>query len=189
MDKAGNNNKLLWGIAVLFIGLNIWLLYGKVTLQQQVNRLLAQTIREEADISIISKPIQFTGSNSAGKVPLDLVVVFTNTGCTSCIAAEIEYLNEWNETFNERLQVYYLGTANEYLEDFGAQFDYNMAESVRDLFTVAMPLGNPFSVIIDGNSNVQVIHTNDLSRPGSDRRRALFYERAESLFRSVYGTQ
>ena len=179
--------KILWCVLIVFVGLNVWLLYGKINLQQQVNTLQAQTLQKEGAVSMVAEPVHFTGSGNITEKPVGLVALFTDYGCTSCVIAEIKYLNEWNKKFSNTLQVYYLGSSERYLEDFGAEFGYQTVESANNLFSVSLPIGNPIIVMIDENDNVQSIHTNDLTRPGSDRRRANFYKRVESLFTAVYG--
>lgn len=183
--SATKNHTVLWGMLILFIGLNIWLLYGKVDLQQQVNRLQAKNLQKEEDIAQMTEPVQFTGSDV--QKPMSLVAIFTDYGCTSCVVTEIEYLSKWQEKFDNTLQVYYLGQTDEYLEQFGAEFSYEKIESVNNLFTISVPVGNPVVALVDKNGHVQSIHTNDLSRPDSDERRSNFYRRMNSLFQLVYG--
>ncbi len=185
MGNYTDNHKVLWGILIVFVGLNIWLLYGKVDLQQQVNRLQANTLQKEEDIAQITEPVQFIGSDF--QKPFSLVAIFTDYGCTSCVVTEIEYLSKWRKKFNNTLQVYYIGKTDEYLEQFGAEFPYKKIDSASNLFTVSLPVGNPVVALVDKNGHVQSIHNNDLSRPGSDRRRANFYRRMNSLFQLVYG--
>jgi hypothetical protein len=165
--------------------MNIWLLYGKADLQQQVNRLQAQVLQKEEDISQITEPVKFTGSHYTK--PLSLVAIFTDYGCTSCVVSEIQQLNKWRQKFEGTLQVYYTGESENYLEQFEGQFPYEDIESVNGLFNVSLPVRNPIIAVVDKNGNVQTLHTNDLSRPGSDQRRINFYKRANSLFKVVYG--
>jgi hypothetical protein len=183
--SATKNHRVLWGMLIVFIGLNIWLLYGKANLQQQVNRLQAQALQKEEDIAQVTEPVEFTGSDF--QKPLRLVAVFTDYGCTSCVVTEIEYLSKWNKKYSNTLKAYYLGETAGYLEQFGAKFSYEKIESVNNLFTISLPVGNPVIALVDANGNVQSIHTNDLSRPGSDQRRENFYQRMNSLFQLVYG--
>lgn len=167
--------------------------YGKVNLQQKVNLLQAESIHEAGLFSVIAEPVRFIFFKSQAKTepprPLTLIAVFTDYGCTSCVIAEIEYLNEWNKAYNNTLEVYYRGISKGYLEQFGAEFDYQEVAAEEKLFNVAMPVGNPIAVVVDENQYVQAIHTNDLSRLGSEQRRENFYRRVESLFRSVYKEQ
>jgi hypothetical protein len=182
--------KLLWGVLILFAGLNIWLLYGKTSLQQQVNMLQAENLHKNGVLSQMTEPVRLTPADSELNYSLNsigLVVLFTSHGCKSCVVAEIEYLNRWHQKFDEHVQVYFLGHSKQYLEQFGAEFPFRKIDSANDLFNVSLPIGNPIAAVVDENNYVQAIHTNDLSRPGSKQRRANFYRRVESLFNAVYG--
>jgi len=171
-------------VLIIFVGLNIWLLYGKVDLQQQVNTLQAKALQNKEDIAQMTEAVKFTGPNL--NKPLSLVAIFTDSGCTSCVVTEINYLSKWRKKFNGTLKVYYMGKSDEYLEQFGAEFPYKKIESANNLFSVSLPFGNPVVALVDKNGQVQAIHTNDLSRPGSDQRRANFYKRINSLFELIY---
>lgn len=179
--------KILWSVLIVILGLNVWLLYGKVNLQQRMDTLQAEILQKEGSVSRFSQPVTFTSNYSFMNNPIGLVAIFTDYGCTSCVIAEIKYLNEWKQKFNNTLQVYYIGESEDYLEQFGAKFTYTKIETTGDLFSVPLPIGNPIVVMIDKNHNVHAIHTNDLSRPGSEQRRTNFYKRVNSLFIAVYG--
>jgi|SRR5699024_2858284 len=176
--------KILWGVLILVAGLNVWLLYGKINLQQSLNRLQSQKI-QKAELSMISEAVRFTDTGSFLGKPLQLVALFTDYGCTRCAVSEIGYLNKWHKQYQNMLKVYYLGSSKKYLKDLGAEFSYRTIDSANHLFSVAVPTGNPIA-IVDEYGMVHAIHTNDLTRPGSDRRRAHFYERVRSLFSAVY---
>lgn len=185
-----NKHTKLWGTLIILISLNIWLLYGKASLEQQVNRLEAQNMQKSGILSQMVDPVQFTPADTDLNFPtksIGLVVLFSGSGCKSCVVAEIEYLNRWHQKFDGHVQVYFLGQSKQYLKQFGAEFPFKKIESASDLFNVSLPIGNPIAAVIDQNNYVQAIHTNDLSRPGSKQRRANFYQRAASLFNSVYG--
>src|SRR5699024_8107567 len=75
--------KILWGVLILVAGLNVWLLYGKINLQQSLNRLQSQKI-QKAELSMISEAVRFTDTGSFLGKPLQLVALFTDYGCTRC---------------------------------------------------------------------------------------------------------
>lgn len=177
---------LLWGLIILFIGLNIWLLYGKISLQQQISRLQVEVVENGNEFSMINEPVEFSGSKTTSPPPIRLVAIFTDYGCGSCVISEIKHLNKWQDKFDNTVQVYYDGETENYLEEFGAEFEYEKINSIQNLFSISLPIGNPIITLVDERNNVQSIHTNDLSRPGSDQRRINFYRRMESLFESVY---
>lgn len=189
MSENPQRYKVLWAVLIIFIGLNIWLLYGKVNLQQQVNRLQAVNLQKAGIVSMTAEPIKFLGHELPAAKSFKMVAVFTDYGCGSCVISEIEYLNKWYQSYPNTLQVYYQGNTDDYLEGFDAEFEYQKIESANNLFNVAITFGNPVAAIVDVNNTVQALHTNDLIRPGSDRRRANFYNRVESLFESVYGEE
>lgn len=181
--------RLLWGLVIILIGLNVWLLQGRIGLRQKVNRLHLEMVQKGGVLSKLSTTIRFTGQkeSSDSKLPLRLVAVFTEYGCEHCTRAEIQYLNRWNKQFNHCIQVYLISNSNNFLRRFGASFPYQTISSTKNLFSVSLPIGNPLVVLVDANGDVQAIHTNNTNIPGSDIRRAAFYKRMKSLFQSVYG--
>jgi len=187
MNVHSTKFKIFWSVLIILVGLNIWLLYGKLNLQQEVNRLQVESLKKAGITSTTTEPINFSGPELAVAKPLKMIAIFTDYGCGSCVISEIKHLNDWSRNYPNALQIFYQGATNNYLEEVGAEFEYQEVESARDLFNVTMPVGNPIAVIVDENNTAQILHTNDLSRLGSDRRRTNFYKQAESLFASVYG--
>jgi hypothetical protein len=183
--KWFSNTKILLGLVIIFTGFNIWLMYDKINLQRQVNRLQVDIVENGNEFSVITEPVEFYGPEISS-TPVRLVAIFTDYGCGSCVVSEIEYLNKWQDKFNNTIQVYYEGETEKYLEEVGADFKYRKVNSAQELFSISLPIGNPIIALVDEGNNVHSIHTNDLSRPGSDRRRSNFYNRMQSLFESIY---
>ena len=166
------------------VGLNCWLLYGKYQMNRQVQTLKALNIHGNPQKSLADKYIQFTGLFDKIN-PLTLVAVFTDMGCNSCVIAEIKFLNEWSKKWPHTIQVYYEGSIKNYLEKYGADFSYQKVDYPERLFNTALVFGNPVVAVVDRNGIVQSLHTNDLSKPGSDQRRTNFYKRISSLFKLI----
>jgi len=173
-----------WFLLILMVGLNIWLLYGKYQLNIQLKTQKALNAHTQPQKSLADKPIRYTRSFNT-KYPFLLVAVFTDAGCNSCMINEIKFLNKWSKKQPQTLKVYYTGNIEEYLEGYGAKFSYSKIDFPDKLFNTPMIFGNPVVTVVDSNGVVQSIHTNNLSRPGSDLRRKNFYNRANSLFNAV----
>lgn len=190
MPKKNRKTVVVYTVLAVFVALDIWMLYGKVNLQQKVNSLQASLSQKGRLVSGNEKLVRYIPRKSEdppADKPVKLIALFTDYGCTHCVQAEISYLNKWDQNYRYTLTVYFQGTSKKYLKQFGAKFDFEKVQSINSLFNVSLPVGNPIVVVIDQNKNVQAIHTNDISRPGSDLRRANFYRKTKSLFHSVYG--
>lgn len=190
MNEKTRKSIILYIMLVIFVGLDIWMLYGKVNLQQKVNSLqasLSQTGRLVSDSEKLVRYIPSKSIDPSADKPVQLIALFTDYGCTHCVQSEIVHLNKWKRNFRHTLAVYFQGSSKKYLKQFGAKFDSKKVQSINNLFNVSLPVGNPIVLVVDKNNNIQAIHTNDVSRPRSDLRRANFYRRTKSLFNSVYG--
>jgi hypothetical protein len=179
---------VLWDVLIIFMGLDIWLLYARTDLKQQVRSLQGVAIQKNGATSALAHAIRFTPAQEVAddpKPPLALVAVFTDYGCGHCAKAEIRHLNKWKKNFPGTLRVYYTGSSPKYLKNFGAKFSFKMIGSAKNLFPVSLPIGNPLVVLVDQNNDVQAIHTDNTSRPGSDQRRVAFYQRMQSLFTAI----
>jgi len=191
MNKKNRKIIVLYTVLVVFIALDIWLLYGKVRMQQKVSSLQAN-LSQKGRLGSGSKDlVRYVPLESAadppGNKPIRLIALFTDYGCIHCVQAEIGYLNKWDQNYPHTLTVYFKGASTKYLRQFGAKFNFRKVQSLQTLVNVSLPVGNPIVVAVDKNNNIQAIHTNDVSRPGSDLRRTNFYGRERSLFNSVYG--
>jgi hypothetical protein len=190
MDTS-KKHKMLWGLVLILIGLDVWQLFGRVNLEQQVSRMQVNTIQKDGLLSDFAQNIRYTPPEAVtandSKRPLELIAVFTDYGCVHCAQAEIRHLNNWRKRFPGTIQVYFTGASRQYMKDFGAEFSFKKIKSTRNLFNISLPIGNPLIVLVDHNNEVQAVHTNNTSRPGSDQRRNVFYERMKSLFSAVVG--
>jgi len=175
---------MYWVILLLMVGFNVWLLYSKYNLNSKVKNLEALNTHKYPQKSIANKSITFLGSLDS-KNPVTMLAFFTDKGCMSCVLSEINMLNEWHQKFPESLQVYYTGKSKNYLDKYGAKFSYQNINNPEKLFDSSIVFGNPVVLVVDSGGTVQSIHTNDLSREGSDRRRAIFYRRVISLFTAI----
>lgn len=189
MDKKIKNYKISGALLVIFIGLNVWLLYEKVNLQQENNLLQDRVLINEISVENKEELVQFnppeTGTQFPQQGTFGLIAIFTDKGCNPCVKEEIEYLNKLNDSFNNMVKVYYTGIIPEYLEGHGARFNYSNVKSPENYFNIKLPIDNPVSVLVDGNNTVQSIHINDLSKPGSYKRREIFYARINSIFETL----
>jgi len=186
------NYKLLWSLLSLLLILNVLALYGRVNLQQQVEQLQYRVLLTENPIIAPLGNIRFAHAAASKEFkvkPISLIAFLTDYGCTSCLSAEIRYLNEWNQKYTNSVKAYFVGESINYLEKYGANFEYKTQINPEELVNVYLPISNPVILVVDERGTVHSIHTNDTPRPGSDRRRDEFYYRTASLFDTFYTKQ
>lgn len=180
-----NKNAYVWGMLLLMMVLNSWLLYEKYSFTDKLNTLQALQIHHFGQKALVDKPLKFKGTWKISN-PIMLVAIFTDYGCTSCVVAEIEYLNKWVTQFPNSVKIYYSGNEKKYLEKYGASFSYLQIAKPEKLFDKALIFGNPILAVIDSQGTALMLNTNDTSRPGSAQRRMLFHYKVNSIFDSIY---
>lgn len=175
----------VWALLLTTMILNGWLLYEKYQLNENITTLKALKIHKYGQKALIDEPLKFKDSwNESNRIKI--VAIFTDYGCTSCVDAEIQFLNYWIEQYPTTIQVYYSGSEKKYLEKFGAKFSYLEIDKPHKLFNESLIFGNPVLAVIDSNGMVLLLNTNDTTRPGSEQRRKIFFQKAKSIFESVY---
>jgi len=113
---------------------------------------------------------------------LSLVTFFTDIGCAPCVIDEIGLINNMLEQYKPYLNMYLVDGHKQYLVNLGAQFLYEVIDTIPELDD--LHISNPVSFLIDRNGTVHHIHRAETGNPERSR---LFFNKVNSLFESVYG--
>ncbi len=171
-------------IILLIILLNIFLLYTNIQRQNRVNILTNQLTACEQQSVRSSKffdEVQLPGNLVNNKNTLSLITFFSEQGCSPCVVEEIRFLNDLYIKYQPFIDIYLTDGSDNYLNRFGAAFEYRTVEQVQDL--ADLNVDNPVSLLIDRNNTVQMMHKSETGNPEKSR---LFFERVRSLFEIVY---
>ena len=165
--------------------LNIFLLYTNIQRQNRITILTGRLIAcEQKNVHLTNKDANLTLPKDFinNKNPISLITIFTDRGCSPCVADEISFLNNLNRKYHPFINVYQIGGFEHYLNRYGAVFEYRNNEHLSELSSLIVD--NPISLIIDRNNTLLLIHKAETGNPEKSR---IFFERVESLFESVYG--
>jgi len=168
-------------ITVLVI-LNGFLLF-KISLTEPDNKTLKKSLyelenygldhfKESARIKILNN---FKGEGV-------FAITFINEmGCMSCIRDEIQSLNN-NVSLNEKLIVIGISSKEDYFQNLGLNYEYIHFTHLDDVYKEKIPIGNPFTLVLDKNFVYNFDLTNT-SKPHSIEMRQAYYEFLKAYFK------
>lgn len=107
-------------------------------------------------------------------------LVFINqNGCLMCVKHDVTIINEKKE-LQKRIVIIFIGYDSEFLTGLGAEFEFLTFTSLDEIYGNPIPLGNPFSVLLDKNF-VYDLNITDTSKPHSERLRKSHYNFLKAL--------
>jgi hypothetical protein len=108
-------------------------------------------------------------------------ITFINEiGCFSCIQNEIESLNNSME-MQEKILVIGISNNEDYFRNLGLNYEYLHFSHLDDIYEQRIPIGNPFTLVLDKNF-VYDFNLTNTNKPHSKEMRNAYYGFLRSYF-------
>ncbi|MEQ8578709.1 MAG: hypothetical protein RIC57_05380 [Balneola sp.] len=101
-------------------------------------------------------------------------------GCFSCIQNEIILLNN-NTDLQEKILVIGVSNKEDYFRKLGLNYKYIHFSDLGDIYKKRIPIGNPFTIVLDKNF-VYDFNLTNTSKPHSKEMRKAYYGFLQAYF-------
>ena len=109
-------------------------------------------------------------------------ITFLNElGCLSCIQNDIVSLNTIDDDIKDKLIIVGISRDKDYFKNLGLQFEYIHFNHLNDIYKEKIPIGNPFTIVVDKNF-VYDFNLTNTSKPHSKKLRMSYYDYLSSYF-------
>lgn len=171
-------------IILLFVILNIFLLYKNINRQNKINELNSQIIEHEIKDydNFVSDEIHIINSKLQLNKKLYLQVIFSDQGCPTCLTYEIPNLEHFYATYPNFVQIFLRSQRKNYWDFYNVNFSYVSIDHQQQVLETRNDFINPAIFLVDGNGTIHHIY---VSEPGNREKSDRFYRRMHSLFNSI----
>lgn len=110
-------------------------------------------------------------------------ITFLNElGCLSCVQNDIESLNVIDKDIKDKLIIVGISRNKDYFKNLGLKLEYIHFNHLNDIYKEQIPIGNPFTIVLDKNFDYDFNLTNT-NKPHSKKLRMSYYDYLSSYFK------